>query len=155
MVSTVLVVGVVATITMDIWAVFLSKSFKLPTTNWAMVGRWLGHLPKGRFMHRPISSSSKINHELAVGWVFHYVVGLAYAFVYLIIVQDSPSLMSAITFGLATVSVPWLILQPGLGYGCFARLAPKPMVSRLISLSMHSVFGIGLYLGWVVKDAFY
>ncbi|MDH5327845.1 MAG: DUF2938 domain-containing protein [Gammaproteobacteria bacterium] len=145
-----IIIGVIATAALDVWAEILSKGFKLPTTNWGMVGRWFGHLPGGRLIHKPISNSKKIKYERAIGWVLHYAIGIAYAYIYLVMVHGSPGVVSALAFGLATVLVPWFILQPGLGLGCFARLAPKPNVTRLISLSMHIVFGFGLYLGWAV-----
>jgi len=145
-----IVIGVVGTAAIDIWAEILSRGFKLPTTNWGMVGRWFGHLPKGKFIHSPISRSTRIKHELTIGWVLHYAIGISYGFAYMLIVQGNPSAMSAIGFGLVTVLVPWFVLQPGLGLGCFARLAPKPNVVRILNLSMHSIFGLGLYAGWIL-----
>ncbi|MCB1954077.1 MAG: DUF2938 family protein [Rhodocyclaceae bacterium] len=52
---------------------------------------------------------------------------------------------------MATILVPWFVLQPGLGIGCFARLAPKPAMTRLTNLSMHGIFGLGLCIGWVAS----
>ena len=52
--------GVTATVAMDLWVAFLKYGLKLPVTDWAMVGRWFGHLPKGVFLHRPISASAPI-----------------------------------------------------------------------------------------------
>jgi len=144
------IIGVVATVAIDIWAVILSRGFNLPTTNWGMVGRWFGHLVKGKFIHKPISNSVKINHEITIGWVLHYAIGIVYGYTYMHIIQESPGVTSALIFGLVTVLVPWFILQPGLGLGCIARLAPKPNVIRIINLSMHSIFGLGLYAGWVI-----
>lgn len=142
------IMGVIATVAIDVWAVILSKGFKLPTTNWGMVGRWFAHLPKGRFIHKPISSSNEISCERTIGWALHYAIGIIYAGVYLVLVQGQPGLLSAVIFGLVTVLVPWFILQPGLGVGCIARFAPKPNITRIINLSMHSIFGAALYFGW-------
>ncbi|MDH5232165.1 MAG: DUF2938 domain-containing protein [Gammaproteobacteria bacterium] len=145
-----LTMGFVATLTIDVWAEILSKGFKLPTTNWAMVGRWFAHLPKGQVIHKPIAASDKVKFEAAIGWVLHYVIGIVYAFIYLALLHAQPDLLSAIIFGLATVLVPWFVLQPGLGMGIFARFAPKPTMTRIINLSMHSIFGAALYLGWLM-----
>ena len=151
-----LVMGVVATIAIDGWAILLKKGFGLPTTNWAMVGRWFGHLPNGVFVHRPITESKVVPHELLIGWVAHYVIGIFYAAMYLYVIQillsTTPSFGSAFLFGLATVVVPFLVLQPGLGMGLFARHAPRPNVARLMSLSIHSIFGASLYLGWLISS---
>ena len=52
----IIITGVIATLILDICATF-AKWLKLPATNWGFVGRWLGHLPSGRFIHRPIIKS--------------------------------------------------------------------------------------------------
>ena len=51
-------IGVIATIGMDIWAAVLKYVLRLPTTDWAMVGRWLGHMPRRVFVHRAIDLDS-------------------------------------------------------------------------------------------------
>lgn len=43
-----------------------------------------------------------------------------------IFIKD-PSLTSAIIYGLVTLIAPWLVLQPALGLGLFARLAENPI----------------------------
>ncbi|MCB1954078.1 MAG: DUF2938 family protein [Rhodocyclaceae bacterium] len=71
--------GVIATALIDLWAKVLRRGFRLPTTNWSMVGRWLGHLPQGKFIHRPISSSHEVPHERYLGWALHYLIGIVHA----------------------------------------------------------------------------
>lgn len=148
-----LVMGVFATIAIDIWSYFSNRVLKFPRTNWAMVGRWLGHLPSGQIIHRPISSAAPINNELLLGWVFHYLIGIAYAAIYVafvfIALQETPTLLSAWVFGLVTVLSPWFILQPSLGLGVAASKAPKPNLARAQNLIIHSIFGVGLYYGWI------
>jgi hypothetical protein len=148
------VVGVVATVGMDIWAAIVKYVFRLPTTDWAMIGRWFGHMPRGVFVHHPIAESPTIRHELAIGWIAHYVTGIVYGVLYLFIMRvalsASPSLVSALVFGLLTVAAPWLIMQPGLGLGIFAARAPRPGLIRLLNLSMHLAFGASLYIGWLL-----
>ena len=93
-------------------------------------------------------------NELAIGWVAHYLTGIAYGLAYLSIVRllfaSDPSLTSALLFGLITLAAPWLILQPGMGAGIFASKTPRPGLMRLVSLSMHVVFGVCLYFAWVI-----
>ena len=154
-----LFIGIIATIAIDIWAVILNKGFKLPTTNWGMVGRWFGHIPSGKLIHQPISDSAEIRYENAIGWGLHYVIGIVYAYLYLFLVSDiassEPTLISAIVFGIITVVVPWFVLQPGLGLGIFARHAQKPILIRLINLSVHTIFGAALYIGWIFTQALF
>ena len=119
-----------------------------------MVGRWGGHMPRGVFVHDPISEADPIPNELVMGWISHYVVGLIYGLTYLYIVEvllsGGPSLISALVFGLVTLVVPWFIMQPAMGAGVFATRVPRPSVMRLVSLSLHTVFGISLYVGWLL-----
>lgn len=147
-------IGVIATIGMDFWSLVVKHLLGLPTANWAHVGRWFGHMPRGAFVHRPISESAAIPNELAIGWIAHYLTGIVYGVAYVIIVtvllSREPSLLSALIFGLATLVAPWLIMQPCMGAGAFASQTPKPGVTRLINCSMHVVFGISLYLGWLL-----
>ncbi|NIN36168.1 MAG: DUF2938 family protein, partial [Gammaproteobacteria bacterium] len=122
--------------------------------NWGMVGRWFGHISRGVFIHRPIAESESIAYEKLIGWVAHYAIGIFYGFLYLYIVvvllSSTPTFLSALVFALATLIAPWFILQPGLGLGIFGRKAPQPYALRLLSISMHTVFGCGLYLGWLL-----
>ena len=147
-------IGVIATIGMDIWAAVVKYVLRLPTTDWAMVGRWFGHMPRGVFVHRPISESAPIPNELVIGWFGHYVTGVVYGFAYLYIVQiflsTRPSLNSALIFGLITLVAPWFVMQPAMGAGIFATKTPRPGLMRIINLSVHAVFGISLYIAWLL-----
>jgi hypothetical protein len=40
-------------------------------------------------------------------------------------------------------------MQPALGLGFMASRTPKPAAVRIMNVSVHAVFGIGLYLGAV------
>jgi hypothetical protein len=42
-----------------------------------LVGRWVAWIPRGVFVHRPITATAKVRGEVAIGWAFHYVVGIA------------------------------------------------------------------------------
>jgi len=148
----ILMIGVFATVMMDIWATFSNRVLKFPRTNWAMVGRWLGHIPKGKFFHNPVSDSPEIKYENGLGWAFHYFIGIVYATFYVAMVlrgfDGSASLITAWFFGLVTIISPWFILQPALGLGVCAIKAPKPNMVRFQNFAIHSVFGIALYYGW-------
>ena len=57
-------------------------------------------------------------------WGFHYVVGIAYAALYLaisrLVLGSGPTLISALVFAIALLVVPWFVMQPALGLGFFA-----------------------------------
>jgi hypothetical protein len=58
-----------------------------------------------------------------------------------------PPLVDALLFSLALLVFPWLVMQPALGAGWFANRTPRPAVARLVSISMHTAFGFGIYVG--------
>ena len=147
-------IGTIATFGMDIWAAVVKHVLRLPTGDLALVGRWFGHMPRGVFVHRAIADSAAIPNELAIGWVAHYMIGIVYGLAYLSIVQvlfsSGPTLTSALAFGLVTLAAPWLVMQPSMGGGICASRTPRPGMMRLISLSMHVVFGVSLYIVWLL-----
>ncbi len=150
----ILIMGIFATVTIDLWALLLKHGLKQQTTDWGMAGRWFANLPRGQFIHRPISKTAPVKHEQLIGWTVHYIVGVTYAAIYIeivnVVLETEPTLTSASIFGIATVIAPWFIMQPGFGMGIMARLAPSPNIKRLMSLSVHFIFGIALYVGWLI-----
>ena len=154
----VLVMGITATVAIDVWATFANKVLGWPRTNWGMVGRWIGHMHDGQFTHISIGSSPPIVHESILGWAFHYAVGCIYAALYLMYVSAAqmgqPTLVSAVLFGLVTLLSPWLLMQPALGLGIFASKAPRPNLVRLQNLIIHTIFGLTLYYSYQASNEF-
>ena len=147
-------IGIIATVGMDIWEAIVKHIFRFPTAGLALIGRWLGHMSKGVFVHHSISKSAVIPNELLIGWIAHYLTGIVYGVTYLGFVQiflsTDPTITSALIFGLVSLVAPWFIVQPGMGIGVFAMRAPRPGVVRLVSISLHIVFGVSLYVGWLL-----
>lgn len=145
-----LLIGVGATALLDLWALFLNRAFGLPLSNWAAVGRWFAYLPQGRFGHDTIAETAPVPNELAIGWVMHYLIGVVFAAIVLLIWglgwARSPTLLPALIVGIVTVGCGWFILQPGMGFGVAAGKRPNANQVRLIGLINHVVFGIGLYV---------
>jgi hypothetical protein len=154
----VLVMGITATVAIDLWATFANRVLGWPRTNWGMVGRWIGHMRHGQFMHISIGSSPPIVHESILGWAFHYAVGCIYATPYLMYVSTAqmgqPTLVSAVLFGLVTLLSPWLLMQPALGLGIFASKAPRSNLVRLQNLIIHTIFGLTLYYSYQASNEF-
>lgn len=148
--------GVFATLVIDLWALMLKHGFKQQTTNWGMAGRWFAYLPRGVFIHSPIGKTESVKNEKLIGWSAHYAIGVIYAWMYILmtanVLNRQPDITTAVLFGLVTVVAPWLILQPGMGMGIFARKAPDPWIKRLTSLSVHTIFGVALFVGWWVVN---
>jgi hypothetical protein len=142
-------VGIGATALMDLWLWLLSR-LGVPSTGVALVGRWVGHVSRGEFAHAAIARAAPIRFELGLGWLTHYLVGMAYAAL-LVGLQgaawlDQPTPLPALVFGVLTVAAPWLVMQPAMGAGVLALKTPTPLKNGLRTLANHMVFGAGLYL---------
>ena len=144
------VVGLGATLFMDVWALLLKRAFNIPPANYCLIGRWFCHMPEGTFMHANIAAASQKRSECTVGWIAHYVIGAVYALVLVALVSGSwlarPTLGPALLFGVGSVLVPYLIMQPSFGLGIAAARTPQPTQARLRSLMAHTAFGVGLYV---------
>jgi hypothetical protein len=148
-VARVVLIGAGATLLMDLWALLL-KRFGIPSLNFAFLGRWIGHLPEGKWIHDSISRAAPVKGERLIGWGAHYSIGMTFAGLLLATFglgwARSPSLLPALLIGVATVLAPLLVLQPALGAGIASSKTPTPVFNSLKSLATHTVFGLGLYL---------
>lgn len=152
-------IGAGATLVMDVWALFLKRCFGIPSLNFAMVGRWIGHLPRGHFRHESIGHAEPVRGEALLGWAAHYGIGIIFAAMLLGVVgvtwMRQPTLAPALLFGVLSVAAPFFILQPGLGAGIAASKTPHPNTARLRSLMAHAVFGAGLYItAWILTPVY-
>lgn len=114
------------------------------------IGRWVGHMARGRFAHVAIAKAAPVRGEQALGWGVHYATGIAFAALLLALAGPgwlaAPSLGPALAVGVGTVLVPLLVMQPAMGAGVASRRTPTPLRNCLRSLLNHAVFGAGLYL---------
>lgn len=149
LISTILI-GLGATLTFDLWALFLKHAFQITPSNFCLVGRWIRHMPEGIFRHSNIGSAPQKSAECIVGWIAHYMIGIMFAMALVTLVGTDwlqhPTLIPAIVVGVVTVLAPFFIMQPSFGFGFAASKISNPMQARLRSLINHTVFGIGLYL---------
>jgi hypothetical protein len=148
------VMGVAAAAVMDAWGFLLRHRFGVPTLDYALLGRWIGHLPRGRLFHERIAAADPIRGERPLGWLAHYAIGVAFAALLLVIVGldwvRSPSIWPALAVGLGTIVAPWFLMQPGMGAGIAGSRTPHPTATRLRNLATHTVYGLGLYVAAVV-----
>lgn len=153
------VTGAGATAVMDLWALARKRLLGAPAPNYAMVGRWLAWMPRGRLRHPAIAAAPAMRGELAIGWIAHYLIGVAFAALLLGVwgIQwiERPTLLPALAVGVGTVAAPFLLMQPGMGAGIAASRTPRPAAARRQSLLNHTVFGFGLYAaGWLASLLF-
>jgi hypothetical protein len=146
----VIAIGIGATLAIDLWNLFLKRTFGLPSLSYCLLGRWLRHMQGGMLRHASIAAAPQKPLECAVGWMAHYTIGVVFALVFVAFASDGwlarPTLLPALLFGIGTVVFPFFIMQPSFGLGIAASRTPNPMQTRLKSLATHTVFGLGLYV---------
>ena len=146
-----ILVGIGATLSMDLWNLFLKRTLGIPSLNYCLLGRWLCHMPTGTLRHPNIGAASPKPHECTVGWMAHYTIGVILALVFVVVLAPAdwlsrPTLPPAFLYGVGTVVFPLFIMQPSVGLGIASSRSPNPRQARLKSLLTHSVFGLGLYI---------
>jgi hypothetical protein len=152
-------IGIGATAVMDLWLLILSRR-KLAALKFGLIGRWIGHMPQGRWTHDAIAEAAPVKSELVLGWMVHYAVGIAFAGVLAGFYgrgwARNPSLMPAMIVGIGTVIAPLFIMQPAMGAGIASCKTPAPLKNCLRSIANHTVFGAGLYwsalvIAWISR----
>lgn len=151
-------VGIGGTIVLDVYSFLMQRFFGVPATNWQMVGRWVGHMPRGQFVQPDMRQAEPVPGEHALGWIFHYLIGIGYGLLLIAIWGagwlHAPRLAAPMILALALLVLPYFVMMPGMGMGIAASRTPKPSVARLKSLVGHSVFGCGMYLtAWLMEAA--
>lgn len=143
-------IGIGATMVMDLWALTLQRIWKIPGLDYAIVGRWIGHMRSGVFVHEGIHLASKVPGERLAGWGIHYVTGVLFSLAFGKFVGgawlEDPQILQSALFGILTLIFPFFIFQPSIGVGWAASKTPFPWLARLRSFSAHLAFGIGMYL---------
>ena len=144
-----ILVGIGATVVIDLWNLFLKRAFSIPSLNYCLLGRWLGHMTEGTFRHTSIGAAAQKPFECTTGWIAHYTIGVVFAVVFVVLVSSDwlarPTLGPALLYGIGTVLFPLFIMQPSFGLGVAASRTPNPSQARLKSLGTHAAFGLGLY----------
>lgn len=150
-------VGVGATLLLDVWTVFRRRFFGIKSLDLRLLGRWIGHIPRGRLVHQDISKSESISGEAIIGWVAHYGIGCTFAALLLNIYglewAQQPTALPALIVGVGTVAAPFFLMQPCFGLGIAGSRTANPKLTRVRSMLTHFVFGVGLYasgLAWAV-----
>ncbi|GAB0113680.1 DUF2938 domain-containing protein [Acidisoma sp. C75] len=144
-----LIIGLGATILMDLWDLLLGQLPGRSRADWGPVGRWFWHLGRGRVFHPDIRAADAHPQERAFGWIAHYAVGLLYGVIFAFIVGPTwflhPSFLPAWIWGIVTITAGWFLLLPGMGLGWAGSATPNPWLTRCLGLLAHTVFGFGLY----------
>ncbi len=134
-------IGIGGTVLMDLWAILLHKLLGHDLPNWAPVGRWFWHLPKGRVFHDSIAEAEPFANELALGWIGHYAVGILYGVLLAAFMGSgrlaAPTFLPAFVWGILTVAAGWFLSPiPSSPSACMARRAfsREPLRRTLLRL---------------------
>lgn len=145
-----ILMGLAGTLAMDIWAWGLERFAGQARTNWAMPGRWLGHVVRGRVFHDDIAAAKPVASELSLGWALHYGVGILYGVIFVLLAgRDwlaAPTFWPLWAFSIITIAAGWFLLLPGMGLGWAASKTERPWKVRAMGLVAHSVFAVGMWI---------
>ena len=138
----VLIIGIGATAAMDAWLLLL-KRLKVPTLNFALVGRWAGHVARGRWAHDAIAKAAPVDdlhEEMAYDEAFAQRVAAP--------LREAEQLSG--DFGARVMDA---VRVEARVRRSVASRTPTPLKNCLRSLISHAVFGIGLYLAAALTAA--
>lgn len=147
--------GALATYGMDVAArMIVVPALRMkPPSN---LGRWIGHMLKGRFTHEDITKAEPVAHEATIAMVAHYAIGLALGAGYALalrVPQPRPSTVSrAVAYGTATTALPWFWMFPARGQGVMG-LRHGDLRVPAFALCTHVAYGLGLGVALGLADS--
>jgi hypothetical protein len=145
------IVGVVATVTMDVLGIVARKIGLTVGVDGRWIGRWYLGLFRGTFLHNDIAAVPERPGEMRAALIGHYAIGVVLAVAYVLgcggLGLSPGSILVALVFGLATCVFPWFLMFPALGFGLLGLRGPSEL--RLLSTSVlnHLFYGFGLW--WI------
>lgn len=153
----IIAIGIGATLILDFWN-FLLGLVGIKSLDYRYLGRWIGNFVNGKFYHNNIMQTPAIRNELLIGWTVHYIIGISFSFLLVIMFGSNwlshPLIVPAMITGLGTLLFPLFIMQPALGFGIASSHLPDPFVRVLKSIITHLVYGSGLYLSALLINKF-
>lgn len=142
-------IGVFATAALDLWNILLNRIGGYPMPNWAFIGRWLLQTLGGRPYQPDIANQPSQPNEAAIGWTFHYAVGVVFAAALLLVWPgwiSNPTFWPPMIVGWLTIGCGWFILAPLLGGGVAHSKRADARTPRLLNIAGHTVFGLAMWL---------
>lgn len=110
-------VGLGATATMDLGGEAIRRATGVAPLDYALVGRWIGHMTHGQFTHDAIGAAAAIPDERKLGLLAHYSIGVALAG---LLVACQPAWMRrptpgpAMAMGLGSTIAPFAVMLAAL-----------------------------------------
>ena len=144
-------IGIIATVTMDLLSAGAIKLQLISPLPPRLIGRWFASVARGQLFHHDIGQVTPVNYEMAIALPVHYAIGVTLALAYWLATSAlglSPrNPFIALSFGLTTNVLPWLVMFPAMGYGWFGAQGPPGTRLFVSSLINHCFYGLGLWIG--------
>ena len=135
------------------------RLFGAPSLDYAMVGRWIGHLPRGRLTHPGIARSAPVAGERAIGWIAHYAIGIGFALLLLAIWGPAWAclLYTSMCFVMMMVAIDQTVVGTALptivaelkGFELYAWVATSYLLTSVITCRLYTSPPFGQ--GWLPR----
>ena len=151
-----IIIGFFATMVMDLWTLLLFFITGHPI-DWGIIGKVVGYMFEGDLIVSDMSKYHALKYQNAIGWLTHYSVGFIYAIAFELIVlhglKYKASLLKTLIFAWVLMVFPLCVLSPLFGKGFFYMHSASPLHNILYTISCHTMFGVGLWLGTLLSKA--
>ena len=104
-----IVSGLIATIIFDLFNYSLNFAYGIDKPKWNLLGRYFLGYRAGMFIRKSLSEDEELDNELMWGYIFHYLIGVIYGLLFVILnylLFNYPSILLAYVFGFTTVLGP-------------------------------------------------
>ena len=143
--------GLFATFIFDLFQSSLNYAYGIEKPKWNLLGRYFLGYKESKFIRKTLVDDEKLDNELLWGYFIHYLIGIIYGIVFVILnflLFDYPSILLAYIFGFSTVLGAWCFLMPfAYNLGFFASKSEERTNLLAQNLIAHFVFGTGLFIG--------
>ena len=143
--------GLFATFIFDLFQSSLKYAYGIEKPKWNLLGRYFLGYKESKFIRKTLVDDEKLDNELLWGYFIHYLIGIIYGIVFVILnflLFDYPSILLAYIFGFSTVLGAWCFLMPfAYNLGFFASKYDQRTNLLVQNLIAHFVFGTGLFIG--------
>ena len=143
--------GLFATFIFDLFQSSLKYAYGIEKPKWNLLGRYFLGYKESKFIRKTLIDDEELDNELLWGYFFHYLIGIIYGIVFVILnflLFDYPSILLAYIFGFSTVLGAWCFLMPfAYNLGFFASKSEGRTNLLAQNLIAHFVFGTGLFIG--------
>ena len=143
--------GLFATFIFDLFQSSLNYAYGIEKPKWNLLGRYFLGYKESKFIRKTLIDDEELDNELLWGYFFHYLIGIIYGIVFVILnflLFDYPSILLAYIFGFSTVLGGWCFLMPfAYNLGFFASKSEGRINLLIQNLIAHFVFGTGLFIG--------